>query len=54
MDEALRKPGTAANRSMKQPINLHRSCLPLDEVDLNERDVTGGVAGTECEGMCGL
>jgi hypothetical protein len=27
--EALRRPGTAANRSLEQAICLHRSCLPL-------------------------
>jgi hypothetical protein len=37
-----------------QAIYLHRSCLPLVELDLGGRDVTGGVAQGECEGMCGL
>ncbi|QDV34610.1 hypothetical protein [Tautonia plasticadhaerens] len=43
VDEALRRPGTVANRNLEQAIYLHRSCLPLDEVDLGGRDVTGGV-----------
>ncbi len=54
VDEALRRPGTVANRSLEQSMYLHRSCLPLVEVDLGGRDVTGGVSQGECEGMCGL
>ena len=54
VDEALRRPGTVANRSLERAIYLHRSCLPLADVDLGGRDVTGGVAQGECEGMCGL
>ena len=54
VDEALRWPGTVANRNLEQTIYLHRSCLPLVEVDLGGREVMGGVAGAECEGMCGL
>jgi hypothetical protein len=34
--------------------HLPASLLPLVEVDLGGRDVTGGVAQGECEGMCGL
>lgn len=54
VDEALRRPGTVANRNLEQAIYLHRSCLPLVDADLGGRDVTGGVAHSECEGMCGL
>jgi hypothetical protein len=54
MDEALRRPGTVANRNLEQSIYLHRSCLSLVEVDLDERDLSGGVVGGECEGMCRL
>lgn len=50
VDEALRRPGTLANRNLEQAIYLHRSCLPLVEVDLDQRDASGGVAGSECEG----
>jgi hypothetical protein len=38
---------------MEQAIDLHRSCLPPAVVDLGERDLTGGVVRSECEGMCG-
>ena len=54
VDEALRRPGAVANRNLEQSIYLHRSCLPLVEVDLGGRDVGGGVAQDECEGICGL
>ena len=54
VDEALRRPGTVANRNLEQSMYLHRSCLPLVEVDLGGRDETGGVTQGECEGMCGL
>ncbi len=54
VDEALRRPGTVANRSLEQSIYLHRSCLPMVQVDLGVKDMNGGVAGGECEGMCGL
>jgi hypothetical protein len=37
-----------------EPPYLHRSCLPLADVDLGVRDVSGGVAQGECEGMCGV
>jgi hypothetical protein len=54
VDEALRRPGSLANRNMQQAIYLHRSCLPLADVDLGVKDASGGVAQGECEGMCGL
>ena len=52
--EALRRAGTVANRNLEQSIYLHRSCLPLAVVNLGAKDGCGGVAGGECEGMCGL
>lgn len=54
VDEALRRPGTVANRNLEQSIYLHRSCLPLVRVGLGEKDGSGGVAEGACEGMCGL
>lgn len=54
MDEALRRPGTLANRNIEQAIDLHRSCLPLATADLAEKDMSGGVGHSECEGMCGI
>jgi len=37
VDEARRRPGAVANRRLEQSIYLHRSCLPLVEVDLGGR-----------------
>jgi len=54
VDEALRRPGTVANRNLEQSMDLHRSCLPLAVVDLGERDISGGAAHGECEGMYSL
>ncbi len=33
---------------------LHRSCIPLDEVDLQEDQITMDEFINECEGMCGV
>lgn len=41
-----------ANLKMERAIYLHRSCLPLIEADLGGRELTGGVADSECEGLC--
>ena len=54
VDDALKRPGTVANRNLEQSMYLHRCCLPLAVVDLGKKDVSGGVSGGECEGMCGL
>ncbi|WP_280522397.1 hypothetical protein [Planomicrobium okeanokoites] len=35
-------------------VFLHRSCLPLDEVDLNERQMDFDDFINECEGFCGI
>ncbi len=51
VDEALRRPGTVANRSLEHAIYLHRSCLPQVEVDLRGRDDSSGVVHSECEWM---
>ncbi len=50
----MRRPGTVANRTLEQAIYRHRSCLPLAQADLGGGEVMGGVAHSECEGMCGL
>lgn len=54
MGEALELAGPVANRNLEHAIYLHRSCRPLAVVDLGGRDVGGGVAYSECGGMCGL
>jgi hypothetical protein len=53
IDAALHTPGRVVNRDMRQTMYLHRSCKPLPEVDLNERQYSIGFAA-ECEGMCGV
>lgn len=35
-------------------VYLHRSCVPLDEVELKENQGSLDLFGNECEGMCGL
>lgn len=41
---------------MKGKVFLHRSCVPLEEVDLNENQLefNWDGFGNECEGMCGI
>lgn len=41
---------------IKGKIFLHRSCVPLDEVDLTTEEELGqlDMFGNECEGMCGV
>lgn len=38
IDELLRKEGSACNRKLKSKLWLHRSCIPLSEVDFRSRD----------------
>lgn len=51
VDRALRTPGMVVNRQMTEPLFLHRSCRPLDEVDFTAD--TGDSMAAECQGMCG-
>lgn len=51
IDKALRSPGAACNRGLKFPLFLHRSCVPIEEVNFSshgDREMAG-----ECLGMCG-
>jgi hypothetical protein len=52
LDKAIREP----KRGMKSRQFMHRSCVPLDEVDLSTAADHGQVDlfGNECEGMCGV
>lgn len=58
MDATIRKPGLILNRGFNSDRFIHRSCKPLDQVDLKakpdagEQRVLPGMAD-ECEGMCG-
>ncbi len=53
VDEALRRPGTVANRSLEQSIYLHQACLPLALGDLGERDVREGSPRGAARGCAG-
>lgn len=53
MSQPLRA-GTLANRDIEQAIYFHRSCLPLAMADMGVKDVSGGAAPGECEGIFGL
>lgn len=51
VDRAIRNPG----RGMVQQQFMHRSCVPLDEVDMRSLSDAGqaDMFGDECEGLCG-
>jgi len=59
VDHALREQGSVVNRAMDQVMYLHRSCKPLDLVQLDTKpDLRKSQLGinfaAECEGMCGV
>ena len=58
IDEGIRNHDWSVNRGHKQQLFLHRSCQPLSEVDLREKDEKTGQQQfgflQECEGMCGV
>ena len=54
IDHALRRKGTVANRRMQQKLYLHRSCVPLDMVDLEHEKTLFRPMTNECQGMCGV
>lgn len=51
VDRMLRTPGSACLRKMNQPLFLHRSCKPIDEVQFATDP--GDSMEAECLGMCG-
>lgn len=51
LDRALRTPGMVVNRGLREPLFLHRSCRPLEEVDFGT--MPGDSMAAECLGMCG-
>jgi hypothetical protein len=55
IDEALRREGNIVNRRMEQKLYLHRSCLPLAEIDFDAlgTDTVHPMTVGECHGMCG-
>jgi hypothetical protein len=52
VDNALRIPGNVVNRGLNQKLYIHRSCVPLAEADLEDKN--SGLFELECEGGCGL
>jgi len=60
VDRRLRETGSVVNRDMAQTMYLHRSCKPLDLVQLNPQPPASRAVqlqmnfAAECEGMCGL
>lgn len=56
IDEALRQPGNVVNRGMDQKLYLHRSCLPISEIDFDALapEAVDPMTVGECEGMCGV
>jgi len=54
-DHALRS-GKRSAFGAKKPVFVHRSVMPLDEVDLSTETDRGqlDMFGEECEGMCGV
>jgi hypothetical protein len=59
IDRSLRSPGTVAARDMMQPMFLHRSCVPLVQVDFRPRVSSketqlGFGFDVECDGVCGV
>ena len=58
IDEAIRDKTSMCNTNMRATQYLHRSCLPLVEVDLKTKapDKQGRInfSTFDCEGMCGV
>lgn len=57
-NEAVRVDALIRNnvRGVRDPIYVHRTLVPLDQVDLTtaEENGQGSLWGEECEGMCGV
>lgn len=52
VDDMLRKEGSAVGRHLDHSLYVHRSCVPLRLVNLDETQ--GSLFDMECEGGCGL
>ena len=57
MDKAIRntekfKDGAKATK-VNDELFLHRSCVPIDQVDFGKEDPQMDLFNSECEGMCG-
>lgn len=58
MDEALRVPGNVINRNMNKQLFLHRSCVPLVQIEFssepNPQKRRNLNFNKECLGVCGV
>lgn len=52
LDRLIRDGGHG--RGIRGQQFMHRSCMPLDEADLDRGNGRGDLFGDECEGMCGV
>lgn len=56
-DRELRVAHTKYNRGQEMEVYLHRSCIPLGEIDFDNDEDKGQLTWdfkAECEGMCGV
>lgn len=54
IDDALRVEGTVMNRGCNDKLYLHKSCRPLKDVHLTDKERGQSGFNFECEGGCGL
>ena len=53
MDKAIRDTEKFKKGDNKDQMFLHRSCVPIDQVDFGKEDPQMDLFNSECEGMCG-
>ncbi len=55
VDDLLRTPGAVVNRAMDKPMFLHRSCVPLRQIDFDDlpAQTLDGFTLYDCSGACG-
>ena len=54
IDESMRKEGTIYNRKMNYLVYIHKSCRPLKEVHMTDKERGQSAFNFECEGGCAL
>lgn len=54
IDRGLRDPNNRVVGKLKGAVYLHRSLIPLDQVDLSPPSTIDPMTIGECQGMCGL
>lgn len=56
IDNALRADGSIVTRGFRQKLYLHRSCEPLEKIDLDALapNTLDPMTTGECQGMCGV